>query len=233
MTPTTPPTAAPIPTAALADACVRLGLPLRLAPAGVIPLLPGRPFSGPARAITHLGSVDVLLASIEGAEPGSVLVVDNGGRDDEACLGDLMVLEAREAGFAGIVVWGRHRDTAQLREIGLPLHSTGAYSAGPRRVPPAGAPMRSAFLDGVAVSDDDLVTGDDDGVIFLARDRADEVIAAAVQIVATETAQADRMRGGTSLRAQLDFAGFLAKQAVDPAMTLRRHLAEHGGAIEV
>jgi 4-hydroxy-4-methyl-2-oxoglutarate aldolase len=227
------PLATPLPTAAIADACLRLRLPLRLAPAGVVPLLPGRPFSGPARAITHLGSVDVLLASIEGAASGSVLVVDNGGRDDEACLGDLMVLEAREAGCAGIVVWGRHRDTAQLREIGLPLHSTGAYTAGPRRVPPAGAPMRSAFLDGAAVNNDDLVVADDDGVIFLGRDHLDEVLAAAAQIFDTETGQAERMRAGVSLRAQLDFAGFLAKQAADPSMTLRRHLSDHGVAIEV
>ena len=41
------------------------------------------------------------------------------------------------------------------------------------------------------------------------------------------------MRAGDSLRAQLDFTGFLAKQAADPTMTLRRHLSEHGGAIEV
>lgn len=228
-----PSEAALLPTAALADACLRLGLSLRLGPASLVPLLPGKPFGGPVRAVTHLGSVDVLLASIDGAESGSVLVVDNGGRDDEACLGDLMVLEAREAGFAGIVVWGRHRDTAQLREIGLPLHSTGAYSAGPQRVPPAGAPMRSAFLDGTAVDDEDLVVGDDDGVIFLGPARRDEVLATARQILTTETAQADRMRSGDSLRSQLDFAGFLDKQSADPTMTLRRHLTEHGGAIEV
>ena len=93
--------------------------------------------------------------------------------------------------------------------------------------------MRSAFLDGVAVSDGDLVVADDDGVIFVAPERADDVLAAAAQIVATETAQADRMRAGSSLRAQLDFAGFLAKQAADPQLTLRRYLTEHGGAIEV
>jgi len=100
-------------------------------------------------------------------------------------------------------------------------------------VPPAGAPMRSAFFDGVPVVDGDLVVGDDDGVIFVPADRAEEVLAAAAQIVATESAQADRMRAGQSLRAQLDFTGFLDKQAADPTMTLRRHLSEHGGAIEV
>ncbi len=225
--------AVPLPTAAIADACVRLGLPLRAAPVAVVPLIPDAPFHGPARTITHLGSVDVLLQTIEGAASGSVLVVDNGGRDDEACLGDLMVLEAKEAGFVGIVVWGRHRDTAQLREIGLPLHSTGAYSAGPRRVPPAGAPMRSAFFDGIAVTDTDVVVADDDGVLFVASERYQEVCETAAAIVATESTQSERMRAGESLRAQLDFAGYLAGQARDPSLTLRRYLAKRGGAIEV
>jgi regulator of RNase E activity RraA len=229
----TPLPAAPLPTAAIADACVRLGLPLRAAPVTVVPLLPGAPFHGPARTITHLGSVDVLLQTIDGAASGSVLVIDNGGRDDEACLGDLMVLEAREAGLAGIVVWGRHRDTAQLREIGLPLHSTGAYSAGPRRVPPAGSPMFSAFFDGVTVTNADTVVADDDGVLFVATERYEEVCAVAAQIVETEGAQSERMRRGESLRAQLDFAGYLAGQAADPSLTLRRYLSERGGAIEV
>jgi regulator of RNase E activity RraA len=88
-------------------------------------LLPGRQFSGPARPITHLGSVDVFLGVIDDAPSGSVLVVDNGGRTDEACVGDLIALEAHSAGFAGIVIWGLHRDTAQLRAIGLPVVRVG------------------------------------------------------------------------------------------------------------
>jgi hypothetical protein len=32
---------------------------------------------------------------------------------------------------------------------------------------------------------------------------------------------------------QLDFAGYRQRQAADPELTLRRHLLEHGGAIEV
>ena len=40
------------------------------------------------------------------------------------------------------------------------------------------------------------------------------------------------MRAGTSLRAQLDFARYRRLQAQDPALTLRRYLAESGGAIE-
>lgn len=220
-------------TAAVADASLRLGIALRPGPARLVPLLPGVAFSGPARPVTHLGSVDVILETIDDAPPGAVLVVDNGGREDEACVGDLMMLEARLAGFSGAIIWGRHRDTAQLRQIGLPVHSLGAYSFGPRRVPPAGRAMRTALLDGATVTDDDWVVADDDGVLIFAASDREALFEAAAGIQSTETAQAERMRAGASLRAQLDFSGYRRRQELDPSVTLRQHLQERGGAIEV
>lgn len=222
----------PLPTAAVADAAVRLGIAVTAAPVALLPLLAGRQFHGPAAPVTHLGSVDVLLETIDDAPPGAVLVVDNGGRRDEACVGDLMLLEAREAGLAGAVIWGLHRHTAQLREIGLPLFSLGANPFGPRRVPPAATAMRSAMLDGVAVTPGDWIVADDDGVLVIGADRRDELFAEARRIQTVEGAQSERMRAGTSLRAQLDFARYRELQAADPTLSLRRYLAETGGAIE-
>ena len=226
-------TSALLPTAAVADASLRLGLTVRTGPVALRALVPGTAFAGPARPVTHLGSVDVILEVIDDAPPGAVLVVDNGGRLDEACVGDLLTLEAREAGLAGIVIWGLHRDTVQLREIGLPVVSLGTLSFGPRRVPPAGRAMRSATLDGVAVTDDDLVIADDDGLLVVGPQRRDELLETARAIVRVESSQAERMRGGQSLRAQLDFSEYRARQAVDAGYSLRDHLRERGGAIEV
>jgi regulator of RNase E activity RraA len=220
-------------TAAIADASLRVGVAVRTAPPTLRPLFTGASFSGPAAPVTHLGSVDVILQTIDDAPPGAVVIVDNSGRDDEACVGDLMVLEAKLAGAAGMIVWGRHRDTAQLHEIGLPLHSLGAFPFGPRRVPPAGAPMHSAYLGGASVTRDDHVFADDDGILFLSSDRLDEVLTVAAEIQRTEGAQADRMRAGASLRSQLDFSGYRLRQASDPSITLRQHLLERGAAIEV
>lgn len=220
-------------TAALADACVRLGVPLRVGPASLRPIAPHAPLAGPATPVTHAGSVDVFLEAIDDSPPGAVLVVDNGGRDDEACVGDLVTLEAREAGLAGIIIWGRHRDTAQLVEIGLPVHSRGALPPGPRRVPPAGRAMRTAWLDGVEVTADDTIAADDDGVLVIPTGDWSRVAEVAREIQQVEKAQADRMRAGASLRAQLDFAGYRARQATEPDLSLRRYLAERGGAIEV
>lgn len=220
------------PTAAVADAALRLGVPLAVAPPAIVPLLPGTRFAGPAAPVTHLGSVDVLLEAIDDAPPGGVLVVDNGGRSDEACVGDLVVLEAATAGLAAVVIWGRHRDTAELRRIGLPVHSLGAHPSGPRRVPPSGPAMRVAQLDGVAVPPGALLVGDDDGLLVLPAADAERALALAHEIQAVEAAQARRMAEGESLRAQLDFAGYRRRQGAEPGYTLRRHLAERGGAIE-
>lgn len=227
-----PPPPTTVATAALADAAVRLGIPVSVAPVSLTALLPGHPFNGPAAPVTHLGSVDVLLETIDDAAPGAVLVVDNGGRRDEACVGDLMLLEAKLAGMAGAVIWGLHRDTEQLRAIGLPLFSLGAHPFGPRRVPPAGTAMRSASLDGVPVLPGDWIAADDDGVLIIGGGRNDELFAQARHIQSVEGAQAERMREGASLREQLDFGRYRGLQAADPMLTLRRYLAETGGAIE-
>lgn len=221
------------PTAALTDACVRLGLPLRIGPASLRPIAPHGPIAGPAIPVTHAGSVDVFLEAIDDAPTGAVLVVDNGGRDDEACVGDLVALEAREAGLAGIIIWGRHRDTAQIVEMGIPLHSRGSLPPGPRRVPPSGRSMRVAWLDGVEVTALDMIAVDNDGVLVIAASEWPRVAESARQIQAVELAQAERMRGGESLRAQLDFAAYRERQAAEPDLSLRRYLAERGGAIEV
>src|SRR5919201_4914729 len=88
----------------------------------------------------------------------------HGGRLDEACVGDLVALEAQGAGLEGIVIWGLHRDTADIRAIGLPVFGLGTIPTGPQRLdarlPDA---LESATVGDWTVGRDDLVMGDDDG----------------------------------------------------------------------
>ena len=102
----------------IADACALLQLPIRLGPPHIRPIRPAMKVIGRARPAKHAGSTDVFLEAIAAAAPGDVLVIDNVGRLDEGCIGDLVAGEAHVAGLAGIVVWGAHRDTAAIEAIG-------------------------------------------------------------------------------------------------------------------
>ena len=188
---------------------------------------------GRALPARHYGSVDVFLEAFARAANGDVLVVDNGGRTDESCVGDLAALEARGAGLAAMVVWGLHRDTPELREIALPVFSYGALPAGPTRLDPQEPDaLTTARFGEHIVTEHDVVFADDDGVLFVEATHVDEVLAAARAIGETERAQADRIRGGESLRDQTRFADYLRERSADPTYTFRRHLRRVGGAIE-
>lgn len=220
-------------TAHLADACVRVGVTVRCAPTAVQGVTAGDRLVGRVLPARHAGSVDVFLEAMHDAEPGDVLVVDDGGRADASCVGDLLVLEASGAGLAGVVVWGLHRDTADLRAIGLPVFSMGSIPSAPLRpgVRPPDA-LESATVGEWLVGAEDLVAGDDDGVLFVPLARAEEVFSAAERIRDTERGQADRMRGGTSLREQVRFGDYLTERARNPELTFREHLRAVSGAIE-
>lgn len=220
-------------TAHLADACLRVGRGVRCAPFRLAPIRPAMRIRGPALPVRHYGSVDVFLEAIDAAQPGAVLVIDNGGREDEACIGDLVAIEAQAAGLDGMVVWGLHRDTAELIEAGLPVFSLGATPRGPVRLDPReDDAFSTARVGEVTVSGDDWVIGDADGVIFVTGEDLESLLDVAEDIRGAEHRQASGVRGGRTLRDQISFSDYKRKAAEDPTYTLRQHLLKVGGAIE-
>jgi 4-hydroxy-4-methyl-2-oxoglutarate aldolase len=217
----------------VADACIRSGTALRVAPPGIASVTAGSQIAGRALPARHYGSVDVFLEAFSGAGQGDVLVVDNGGRADEACIGDLVVLEAQAAGLGGVVVWGLHRDTPELGEIGLAVFSYGRYPGGPARLDEQEpAALASARFGSCLVTASDIVFGDDDGVVFVAADKTGEVLATARQIAQTERDQARKIRAGLTMRQQTAFEDYRARRAAQPSYTFRQHLRRIGGAVE-
>jgi regulator of RNase E activity RraA len=175
----------------------------------------------------------MFLEALGHARPGDVLVVDNGGRLDEACVGDLVTLEVQKAGLHGIVIWGLHRDTDELVSIGLPLFSLGTMATGPQRLDPRPADsMQSARVGHWNITQQDVVACDSDGVLFMPEEQLQEIMVAATNIRETERQQAEKMRAGISLREQTRFAEYLSARAINPSGGFREHLRRLGRAIE-
>jgi 4-hydroxy-4-methyl-2-oxoglutarate aldolase len=221
-----------LPTAAVADACVRLKVPAR-AVVGVHPVLPGRVVAGPVLPVQHAGSVDVFFEALQAAKPGQVLCIDNGGRPDEGCIGDLTALEAMHHGCAAILVDGAHRDTSTLRSLGLPVWSRGTSPVGPLAARPRpGDALEAARIGGHRVTAGDVVALDDDGAVFVPAAQAARVWELAARIQSTEAEQARLARSGQPLCEQFQVKAFLAARKVEPTLGFRAHLRSIGKAIE-
>ena len=196
-------------------------------------MIPGRRIAGRVLPAKHFGSVDVFLEAMQLAERGDILVIDNGGRRDEGCIGDLTALEARAFALAGIVVWGTHRDTPELRQIGFPIWSYGSWPSGPQRLDQRDAvALRVASFGDFEVQNRDVVFADDDRCVFLAGRRRTKSSRPRERFGESERRQAEAINAGNTLHAQLRFAEYLEKRAADPSYTLRQHLRKTGGEIE-
>lgn len=170
-----------IPTANIADAQERIGVPRGINPVGARGRLVGRAYTVQTRAGDNLFVHQALaLASV-----GDVLVIDGGGDTSRALIGDLIALKARDAAIAGFVIDGAVRDADELRTLGMPVFAAGVTPAGPYKHGP-GRLQVTVAIGGVVVSPGDLIVGDGDGVVVVPAADAERVIAAAETVLEVE-----------------------------------------------
>lgn len=136
---------------------------------------------------------------IDDVPPGSVVVLDNGGRDDATVWGDILTEIAHRRGIAGTVIDGVCRDVALCLKLGYPIYSRDHWMrTGKDRVQvvATGTPVK---IGDVRVEPGDLLRGDADGVVCLPRAHEDRVLEIAEEIERAEDAIREAVRGGMRL----------------------------------
>ena len=136
---------------------------------------------------------------IDDLEPGTVVVLDNGGREDCTVWGDILTAVAKSKNLAGTVIDGPCRDVHLCLKLGYPVYSR-SYSmkTGKDRVQVDGVQVPVNIGD-ARVCPGDLLRGDSDGVVVLPRDREDEILEIAEHIEETEGRIRAAVESGMSL----------------------------------
>lgn len=123
---------------------------------------------------------------VDALEPGTVVVLDNGGREDATVWGDILTWLAHRKGLAGTVIDGANRDTHLCLELGYPVYSR-SYSmrTGKDRVQ-VEAEQVPVTIGQARVAPGDLLRGDADGVVVIPRAAEDAVLETAEGIQRAE-----------------------------------------------
>ncbi len=141
---------------------------------------------GPAFTVeVRPGDNLMLHAALNLAKPGDVVVLDGKGDTRSAIIGALMMNQAKAAKLGGMVVDAAVRDVTELIELGFPVFAVGSNPNGPTKNVP-GRINYPISCGGVVVHPGDLVVGDADGVVIVARHDAAALVEAGKKKVADE-----------------------------------------------
>ena len=154
---------------------------------------------------------------IEDVPDGSVIVLDNGGRDDATVWGDILTEVAHQRGLAGTLIDGVNRDVALCLELGYPVFSRDHYMRTGKDRVQVEAMQVPVTIGGARVAPGDLVRGDADGVVVVPSEHEDRVLAAAETIQEAEDAIRAAVRAGMPLREARKLHGYHNLQTKEKA----------------
>ena len=186
----------------VSDACDRLSI--KGAVQGILPLFPCAKIVGHAATLkltkpggaAKLSPTDGTFLAVESGGPGAIFVIDSHESPTVSCMGGIAGATAKHGGYVGCVADGIVRDVDEYKGYGLPVYARGINQQSVRGRSVVEGYSIPVQLGGVTVNPNDLVFADDNGVVVVPRDQADEVLRLALIIKATEDRVIAAVRSG-------------------------------------
>jgi regulator of RNase E activity RraA len=172
---------------------------------------------GPAVTVSiPAGGINMIKLGIQQALPGDVLVVSVQGDTTYAMMGGNISLGMQARGVRAFVIDGAVRDVSELRELGFPTFARGVATAAADLGGPRGEVNVPIACGGVVVNPGDLVVADEDGVVVVPPDAAEDVLAGAEALHASHEEAQKVLRRGEVTRIEQITTEFL-RQGLDMA----------------
>ena len=133
------------------------------------------------------------------AQPGQVIVIDTGGRDEVCTFGSILMLRAKVQGIAGVVTNGAAWEVEEIPTVGLPVYTRSANPIASKvffQTVSVGEPVSCG---GAQVRPGDIIFGNATGILIIPPDLLAEVVERAEAIHQKETKWVAGVRSGASL----------------------------------
>lgn len=136
------------------------------------------------------------LQFVDSLRPGDIVVAGTNQSVRNGLWGELLSTASQCRGARGAIIDGYVRDVRKIRSLGFPVWATGT-----KPVDSAGRGKSIAFdcrilCGGVHVQPGDIIFADDDGVIVIPGDLAEEVVRkASVKVAAEDSTRTDLLAG--------------------------------------
>lgn len=134
-------------------------------------------------------------AAIGFAHPGDVLVVAADDYEEASVAGDILLGMAKNKGLVALVTDGMVRDVDGLNAVGIPVFARGLSPNSPYKDGPGEIGV-AISIGNVVVQPGDLIIGDQDGVVVVARAMLESVAAELAEITAKEAKMDALVRSG-------------------------------------